>query len=107
MANPKDQSVPASVAAQQEIPISRLDTRGHLLACNDAYLALSKYAREDVLNQPHELINHPLMPRRVIERMWQTLRSGVPWTAPSWAVTNMARLSGAIFTWCRCWKKVS
>ncbi|WP_350648214.1 methyl-accepting chemotaxis protein [Pseudomonas sp. HY13-MNA-CIBAN-0226] len=82
MANPKDQSVPASIAAQQEIPISRLDTRGHLLACNDAYLALSKYAREDVLNQPHELINHPLMPRRVIERMWQTLRSGVPWTAP-------------------------
>ena len=75
-------SMEHTTTAHQEVPISRLDTQGHLVACNDAYLALSGYDREDVLNQPHELINHPLMPKRVIDRMWQTLRSGVPWTAP-------------------------
>jgi aerotaxis receptor len=82
VANPKDQTAPTIISAQQEIPISRLDIRGHLLACNDAYLALSGYARKELLNQPHELINHPQMPKRVMERMWATLRSGVPWTAP-------------------------
>ena len=82
MANPKEHTAPALVAAPAELPISRLDTRGHLLACNDAYLALSGYTREELLNQPHELINHPQMPALVIERMWQTLHGGVPWTAP-------------------------
>lgn len=82
MAKSKEYTPPVIVAAQPEIPISRLDVHGHLIACNDAYVALSGYAREELLNQPHELINHPLMPKRVIERMWETLRSGVPWTAP-------------------------
>ena len=84
MAKSKEYTPPVIVAAQPEIPISRLDVHGHLIACNDAYVALSGYAREELLNQPHELINHPLMPKRVIERMWETLRSGVPWTAPMW-----------------------
>ncbi|MCX2901025.1 methyl-accepting chemotaxis protein [Pseudomonas mandelii] len=92
MANSKEQTAPV---AQQEIPISRLDTRGHLLACNEAYLALSGYARKDLLNQPHELINHPQMPKQVIERMWTTLRSGVPWTAPVMGRSKQ----GATF-WC-------
>ena len=95
MTHSKDQTAPAINPAQQEIPISRLDTRGHLLACNDAYLALSGYAHKDLLNQPHELINHPQMPKRVIERMWATLRSGVPWTAPVMGRTKQ----GATF-WC-------
>ena len=82
MANSTALTSAADVTAQAEIPISRLDTRGHLLACNEAYLALTGYAREELADQPHEMINHPLMPKRVIDRMWHTLRSGVPWTAP-------------------------
>ena len=95
MAKSKEYTPPAIVAAQPEIPISRLDTRGHLMACNDAYVALSGYAREELLNQPHELINHPLMPKRVIDRMWETLRSGVPWTAPM-----MGRDKQGMTFWC-------
>lgn len=85
---------PASPAVE-EVPISRLDTQGHLLGCNDAYLTLCGYSKGDLLNQPHELINHPLMPKRVIERMWQTLRSGVPWTGPL-----MGRDKQGMTFWC-------
>lgn len=91
MANPMQHTA----AAPQEIPISRLDVQGHLVGCNDAYLALCGYAREDLVNQPHEMINHPLMPKRVIERMWQTLRSGEPWTAPM-----MGRDKQGMTFWC-------
>ncbi|VVN82891.1 methyl-accepting chemotaxis protein [Pseudomonas fluorescens] len=86
---------PVASSALEEVPISRLDVQGHVLACNEAYLALCGYAREELLNQPHELINHPLMPKRVIERMWQTLRSGVPWTAPL-----MGRDKQGMTFWC-------
>ncbi|BAN47199.1 methyl-accepting chemotaxis protein [Metapseudomonas resinovorans] len=65
-----------------EPPISRLDPEGRVLHCNDAYLELCGYPREALLNQPFQQINHPGMPARVIERMWQTLRAGVPWNGP-------------------------
>ncbi len=72
----------ALLAMPDEVPISRLDTQGQLLACNDAYLAMCGYARTELEGKSFGLINHPGMPARVIERMWQTLRSGVPWTGP-------------------------
>ena len=68
----------ATLPAFVEPPISRLAPDGRLLACNDAYLALSGYRRDELLNQSFELINHPQMPARVIERMWRTLRAGTP-----------------------------
>jgi aerotaxis receptor len=71
-----------SATSLDELPISRLDPQGRLLHCNDAYLAMCGYDREQLLNHPHERINHPHMPPQVIERMWQTLQAGVPWTGP-------------------------
>ncbi|MDH4585539.1 PAS domain-containing protein [Pseudomonas sp. BN415] len=65
-----------------EPPISRLDPEGRLLQCNDAYLALCGYRRDQLLNQAFTRINHPGMPEQVIERMWRTLRAGVPWNGP-------------------------
>ncbi|WP_236233613.1 methyl-accepting chemotaxis protein [Pseudomonas tohonis] len=72
----------ATLPAFVEPPISRLAPDGRLLACNDAYLALCGYRRDELLNQGFELINHPQMPARVIERMWRTLRAGTPWSGP-------------------------
>ncbi|MDQ3202785.1 MAG: hypothetical protein M3Q94_11580, partial [Pseudomonadota bacterium] len=51
MANSNDQTVPAIIPGQPEIPISRLDTRGHLLACNDAYLVLTPEQSADAVHQ--------------------------------------------------------
>ena len=82
MANPLLPAVSGTSLAEPEMPISRLDPQGTLLWCNDAYLDLCGYSREELLGQPHQMINHPQMPTRVIERMWPTLRSGTPWTAP-------------------------
>ncbi|MGA4637811.1 methyl-accepting chemotaxis protein [Pseudomonas solani] len=72
----------AALPAFVEPPISRLDPQGRLLACNDAYLALCGYPREELLNQSFELINHAQMPAQVIARMWQTLHAGTPWSGP-------------------------
>ncbi|MCY1287123.1 Methyl-accepting chemotaxis protein (MCP) signaling domain protein [compost metagenome] len=73
---------PSSAPAFAEPPISRLDPEGRVLACNDAYLAMCGQSREALLSQPFDRINHPGMPAIVIQRMWRTLRAGVPWNGP-------------------------
>ncbi|CAD5106235.1 methyl-accepting chemotaxis protein [Zestomonas carbonaria] len=75
-------NAPIATTAFAEPPISRLDPQGNLLVCNDAYLEMCGYSREELQDQPFERINHPGMPPRVIERMWQTLRTGTPWSGP-------------------------
>ncbi|QEY61750.1 PAS domain-containing protein [Metapseudomonas lalkuanensis] len=65
-----------------EPPISRLDPEGRVLACNDAYLDLCGYSREELLGKGYDLINHPGMPPLVLDGMWRTLRAGVPWNGP-------------------------
>ncbi|NBA94262.1 methyl-accepting chemotaxis protein [Pseudomonas sp. R5(2019)] len=68
--------------ADKPLPISRLDPQGVLLSCNDEYLQMCSYPREALLGKPFEMINHPALPRQVLDSMWRTLRAGLPWTAP-------------------------
>lgn len=70
MANSKEYTPPVIFAAQQEVPISRLDIRGHLLACNDAYLALSGYAR-DARESREDVVQVQTALRRICEEVGQ------------------------------------
>ncbi|MDZ5431377.1 methyl-accepting chemotaxis protein [Pseudomonas fluorescens] len=67
---------------ERELPFSRLDTQGRLIGCNDAYIAMCGYAREELTDNRHELIVHERMPKRISTSMLATLSSGKPWCAP-------------------------
>jgi aerotaxis receptor len=61
--------------------VSTTDLKSRITYCNPAFVAVSGYAREELIGQPHNLIRHPDMPAEAFRDMWATLESGQPWTA--------------------------
>ncbi|MDP2262851.1 MAG: methyl-accepting chemotaxis protein [Hydrogenophaga sp.] len=61
--------------------VSTTDLQSRITYCNPAFIAVSGYAREELLGQPHNMIRHPDMPPEAFRDMWETLQSGFPWSA--------------------------
>ncbi len=59
--------------------ISVTDLRGIITDCNDVFVAVSGYSREELIGQPHNLVRHPDMPEAAFATMWQYLKSGKSW----------------------------
>lgn len=64
-------------------PDSRLITtttlKGVITSCNDDFVEISGFSREELLGQAHNIIRHPDMPAPVFKLLWDTLQSGRPW----------------------------
>lgn len=59
--------------------VSRTDLNGIITHCNEAFVEISGYAREELIGQPHCILRHPDIPRAVYEDLWNTLKSGKKW----------------------------
>lgn len=59
--------------------ISSTDLRGKILHCNDAFVEVSGYSRDELIGQPHNLVRHPDMPSEAYESLWSNLKSGRSW----------------------------
>ncbi|MFJ3486306.1 methyl-accepting chemotaxis protein [Pseudomonas sp. NPDC090202] len=64
--------------AQQRL-ISTTDTRGVITYCNDAFVEISGFSRDELIKSPHNTVRHPDVPSAVFEHMWSTLKQGLPW----------------------------
>ncbi|MFO1274118.1 MAG: methyl-accepting chemotaxis protein [Rubrivivax sp.] len=62
--------------------VSTTDLKGRIVYCNPAFVAVSGYAREELMGQPHNLIRHPDVPEEAFRDLWATIESGQPWSAP-------------------------
>jgi aerotaxis receptor len=62
--------------------VSTTDLKGRIVYCNPAFIAVSGFAKDELLGQPHNLIRHPDMPEEAFRDMWETIASGQPWSAP-------------------------
>jgi aerotaxis receptor len=65
--------------AASERLISTTDLNSHITYCNDAFVTLSGFTREELIGQPHNLVRHPDMPPSVFAHMWETIKQGKPW----------------------------
>ena len=74
--------------------VSTTDLKGRILYCNPMFIEVSGYSRDELLGQPHNIVRHPDMPEEAYRDMWQTIASGVPWSA---AVKN--RRKDGSFYW--------
>ncbi|MGE5477300.1 MAG: PAS domain-containing protein [Bacteroidales bacterium] len=59
-----------------EIIVSKTDTKGRLTYVNDIFLTVSGYSEAEVIGQPHSLIRHPEMPRAIFKLLWDTISAG-------------------------------
>ena len=64
--------------AQQRL-ISTTDAKGVITYCNDAFVEISGFSREELIRAPHNLVRHPDVPSAVFAHMWGTLKQGLPW----------------------------
>jgi aerotaxis receptor len=62
-----------------KILVSKTDLKSHITYCNDAFIQLSGFGKEELLGQPHNIVRHPDMPAEVFADMWRTLEKGYPW----------------------------
>ncbi|WP_298927108.1 PAS domain-containing methyl-accepting chemotaxis protein [uncultured Ramlibacter sp.] len=60
--------------------VSTTDLDSRITYCNAAFIATSGYTREELIGQPHNLVRHPDMPAEAYRDMWETIRSGKPWS---------------------------
>ena len=59
--------------------VSKTDTKGVITYANDAFVAISGYAREELLGRNHNIVRHPDMPPQAFEWLWDTLKAERPW----------------------------
>lgn len=64
--------------AQQRL-ISTTDAKGVITYCNDAFVEISGFTRDELVRAPHNLVRHPDVPPAVFAHMWSTLKQGLPW----------------------------
>ncbi len=55
------------------------DRRGVIISANDAFCAVSKYAREELVGQNHRIVNSAVHPPEFWHQMWQTIAGGYAW----------------------------
>lgn len=62
--------------AEDEIIVSKTDTRGVITYANRVFLRVAQYREDEVIGQPHNMIRHPHMPRCVFKYLWDTIKAG-------------------------------
>ena len=56
--------------------ISETDAKGNITYCNDYFVEISGYSKEELIGSPHNIVRHPDMPKIVFKLLWQTIKEG-------------------------------
>lgn len=66
---------------EREFPVTQrlittTDTQGTITYCNDAFVSISGFERDQLLGSSHNIVRHPDMPEAVFAHMWSHLKAG-------------------------------
>ncbi len=73
----KNRKMPSSVERvmeEEDLIISKTDTRGIITYGNRAFIAFSGYSEKELLGSQHNIIRHPDMPRGVFKFLWDVIQ---------------------------------
>ncbi|MFJ5428818.1 hypothetical protein BSK71_09380 [Pectobacterium actinidiae] len=62
------------------ILMSTTDIHSHITYANSAFIKVSGFSEEQLINQPHNIVRHPDMPAEAYADLWFTLKQGDSWT---------------------------
>ncbi len=72
--------------ADREVPypdgrliVSTTDTRGVITHCNESFVAMSGYSREQLIGAEHSILRHPDMPAIAFKGLWDDIQAGKIW----------------------------
>lgn len=61
---------------EDELIVSKTDTKGRITYCNEMCLNIAGYSEEELLGAPHNILRHPDMPKVIFKLLWETIQSG-------------------------------
>ena len=61
---------------ENEFIVSKTDTKGKIIYCNEIFINMSAYEESELLGKPHNIIRHPDMPKTVFKLLWDTIQQG-------------------------------
>jgi len=77
-----------------ELIVSQTDVAGNITMCNEAFVHMSGWSREQLMGAPHSILRHPDMPKAAFADLWTTIDQGKRWSG---YVKNLRRDGG--FYW--------
>ena len=77
-----------------ELIVSQTDVAGTVTMCNEAFIHMSGYSRDEIMGAPHSILRHPDMPKAAFADLWTTVDQGKRWSG---YVKNLRRDGG--FYW--------
>jgi PAS domain S-box-containing protein len=68
--------------------VSKTDIKGNIIFINKNFSEISGYSEAELINQPHNILRHPDMPKAVFFLVWSSLLEG---RAISGVIKNLAK----------------
>jgi len=56
--------------------VSETDAKGKITFCNDYFIEVSGYSKDELIGKPHSIVRHPDMPKVVFKLLWETISQG-------------------------------
>ena len=63
-----------------EFIVSKTDLKGRITYVNDTFIEVSGFTEEELIGKAHNIVRHPDMPEEAFQDLWDTLKSGRPWS---------------------------
>ncbi len=61
---------------KDDLIVTKTDIKGRITYANKTFLDICSFEETDVLDQPHNVIRHPDMPKAVFRMLWDVLKRG-------------------------------
>jgi PAS domain S-box-containing protein len=76
------------VFSKKKFIVSKTDTEGNILFVNQSFCDVTGYEYDELMEQPHNVLRHPDMPKAIFYMIWKSLLAGMEVSA---IVKNVAK----------------
>lgn len=59
--------------------VSRTDLEGIITHCNQSFVEMSGFSKQELIGQPHHILRHPEMPAAAFKDLWDTMARQKKW----------------------------